>query len=291
MYIHIGSIRNKEVFMIKRVILCIALFAGFLNGLSAQLWSKGDISKEPWNVSLKNMKVGELVIEDYYSGMGGRYDAVLATSWLPAEGTPPKPVKYELYCPEENDFMAIDEFGNRGEKDWFEYENDRRYDEWAEMYAPGKCFDGKTDTAWCEGAKGDGIGEVVIAKVDVGRPVQIWSGFGKSQSIWEKNNRPKNIEIYILKGEYTGAGVSSINYRITAVAKKALTLADINGWQKLDLDEFKNYRSENAFGNPAYNFSEYDDSFIAIKILSVYKGSKYNDTLITEIANMKEEAK
>ena len=268
-----------------KIIVIVAFTPLALAPASAQLWNIGDISKQGWNVGLRDIKVGDVVVPEYIGGFHGAHDAVLASSWLAAEGTPPRPIKYRLYAPEENDRIVIDENGERRDKDEVEWENTDRYNCWAAMYAAGSCTDGKTDTAWCEGVEGDGIGEVVIAKVDIEKPVKIWAGFGRSQSIWEKNNRPKDIEVYILKGENLGENVNDKNYRLTAVAKKRLTLSDMNGWQPLDLSGYEGFRYGRAFGKEEYDFNSDDESFIAIKILSVYRGTKYRDTLITEISN------
>ena len=149
----------------KKAIVSILITAIVSNAVFAQLWTKGALEQSDWNLSLKKMKVGDTLEKEYYPCFGGKYDAVLASSWLPAEGNPPR----TLMANEK------DENGDSWDESEIDWANQNRYDSWTEMYGPGKCFDGKTDTAWCEGKSDDGIGEVVIAWVDVKRPVRIWT--------------------------------------------------------------------------------------------------------------------
>ena len=68
------------------------------------------------------------------------------------------------------------------------------------------------------------------------------------------------------------------------VGEKTLTLKDVNGWQKLNLDEYKEIDSEEFKKLDPYELSQ-SGTFLAIKILSVYPGTKYKDTLISEVSN------
>lgn len=260
--------------MKKKMFVCIFVLSMFNTFTFAQLWPKGALKHSDWNLSLKNMKVGDILEKEYISCFGGKNDAVLASSWLAAEGTPPK--KLQPYEKDENG-DSWDEY----EIDWA---NNNRYDTWTEMYGPGKCFDGKTDTAWCEGVAGDGIGEIVIAWVDVKRPVRIWTGFGKSQKTWETNNRPKDIKIFIIQGEVVGQSVNGPNYKMKVIGEKKLTLKDINDWQPLDLGEYNEIDVGYYKKLDSYELQK-SNTFIAVQILSVYPGTKYKDTLISEISN------
>lgn len=260
--------------MKKKMFVCIFVLSMFNTFTFAQLWPKGALKQSDWNLSLKNMKVGDILEKEYISCFGGENDAVLASSWLAAEGTPPK--KLQPYEKDENG-DSWDEY----EIDWA---NNNRYDTWTEMYGPGKCFDGKTDTAWCEGVAGDGIGEIVIAWVDVKRPVRIWTGFGKSQKTWETNNRPKDIKIFIIQGEVVGQSVNGPNYKMKVIGEKKLTLKDINDWQPLDLGEYNEIDVGYYKKLDSYELQK-SNTFIAVQILSVYPGTKYKDTLISEISN------
>lgn len=258
----------------KKSIICILILSLFSSFTFAQLWPKGALKQSDWNLSLKNMKVGDVLEKEYISCFGGENDAVLASSWLAAEGNPPKKLQ-----PNEKD-----ENGDSWDEYEIDWANQFRYDTWTEMYGPGKCFDGKTDTAWCEGVEGDGIGEVVIAWVDVKRPVRIWSGFGKSQKTWQTNNRPKDIKVFIIQGEIVGQSVNGPNYKMKVIGEKKLTLKDINGWQPLDLGEYNEIDVGYYKKLDSYELQK-SNTFIAVQILSVYPGTKYKDTLISEISN------
>ena len=260
--------------IMKKTIVSILITAIISNAVFAQLWTKGALEQSDWNLSLKKMKVGDTLEKEYYPCFGGKYDAVLASSWLSAEGNPPRTLKAN----------EKDENGDSWDESEIDWANKNRYDSWTEMYGPGKCFDGKTDTAWCEGKSDDGIGEVVIAWVDVKRPVRIWSGFGKSEKLWKENNRPKDIKVFVIQGEVIGHSVNSPNYKMKVVGEKTLTLKDVNGWQKLNLDEYKEIDSEEFKKLDPYELSQ-SGTFLAIKILSVYPGTKYKDTLISEVSN------
>ena len=84
---HRGAFGGK---MNKKIFACIFALSMFNTFIFAQLWPKGALKQSDWNISLKNMKVGDVLEKEYISCFGGEYDAVLASSWLAAEGNPPK---------------------------------------------------------------------------------------------------------------------------------------------------------------------------------------------------------
>ena len=67
-------------------------------------------------------------------------------------------------------------------------------------------------------------------------------------------------------------------------AKKKLTLKDINDWQPLDLGEYNEVDEWYYKKLDSYELQE-SNTFLAVQILSVYPGTKYKDTLISEISN------
>ncbi|NMB75258.1 MAG: hypothetical protein GYA21_09020 [Myxococcales bacterium] len=148
-----------------------------------------------------------------------------------------------------------------------------RRDEWSCMYAADKAFDGKVETAWCEGVKGTGAGEVVLVKVDVSRSISIWTGLGKSPALFAANARPRKVALWVLAAEKAlahqyGTGFSGIR----VLARGEAELADQNGFQELALPKF-----ELPEGTAA--------TFLAIQILSVYPGKRYPDCCISEVVN------
>ncbi len=118
------------------------------------------------------------------------------------------------------------------------------------LYDIDNIFDDDDNTAWVEGAEGDGIREWIqfdfykeykVARID------IISGYSKSRSIFKTNNRIKNLEILLSDG-------STLN----------LDLKDTMDRQQIEIE-------------PHVTKS------IKFIIKDVYKGSKYEDTCISEM--------
>ncbi len=69
-------------------------------------------------------------------------------------------------------------------------------------YDPPLALDGKLETAWCEGARGDGVGEWIEVRAqhlpDWRSPlcwVLIVPGYAKSQAVYERNGRITRLRI------------------------------------------------------------------------------------------------
>ena len=112
-------------------------------------------------------------------------------------------------------------------------------------------------TAWVEGKKDEGIGEYLeyYFKNDSPRITEIIisNGYMKSEETWKNNNRVKKLKLY----------VNSIPFGV-------LNLKDSRTDQ---------YFSVGTLGHSKNG----TDLILKCEILEVYKGSKYNDTAITEI--------
>ena len=112
-------------------------------------------------------------------------------------------------------------------------------------------------TAWVEGKKDEGIGEYLeyYFKNDSPRITEIIisNGYMKSEETWKNNNRVKKLKLY----------VNGIPFGI-------LNLKDSRTDQYFELGTL----GHNKNGT---------DLILKFEILEVYKGSKYNDTAITEI--------
>jgi hypothetical protein len=118
-------------------------------------------------------------------------------------------------------------------------------------YGPENLFDDNSATAWVEGSDGDGIGEAVVVRFPEPRTVaklQIRNGYTKNNDIFSKNNRVRTVVVLDSAGGRT-----------------EVRLDDSGDWQTLSLD-----------GQELL-------SWIAIEIDSVYRGSKYRDTAISEL--------
>lgn len=118
-------------------------------------------------------------------------------------------------------------------------------------YSPNNLIDGAYHTCWCEGVEGDGINEKVVFKLEdeakIDR-VSIVNGFDKSESLYLKNNRIKTLTLIFDDGE------------------EVIELEDsYNCYQTIKLDK------------------EHISSKLIVQINSVYAGSEYQDTCISEI--------
>jgi hypothetical protein len=203
------------------------------------------------NAALKDLKVGSTIAR-LDSSLTGAF-VPWSTSLLRAEGKPPAPPK----LPEGEEDVTNQAAWTR--------------DEWTCMYGAQRAMDNDPKTAWCEGTKDDGIGEVVLAHVDPANPVRIWGGLGKSPALYAANSRPRKVRVTLLQGKRGDISeVGVIFTDLVAIGQHEVELKDTNGYQDLPLP--KATLDPNAGG-----------TFVAIQILSVYRGAKYHDTCVCEI--------
>ena len=122
-------------------------------------------------------------------------------------------------------------------------------------HRPQCAKDGNRSTAWVEGGSSfDGWLKLDLATPTALNGLHIWSGYHKSQDLFYKNNRPHRISVMV---EYDG-GAQNFQF-------------DLN--DSMDVQTI-------SFGE---NFNQVKITSITITILSVYSGTKYNDTCISEI--------
>jgi hypothetical protein len=119
-------------------------------------------------------------------------------------------------------------------------------------YAPGNVMDGNDRTAWVEGASGNGVGQWI--KVGFDSPAKISSiyfknGYGKSASAFKKNARVRDIEISTQSGSYVR------------------TVPDQRAEMKILLPR---------------KLADKKTKWVKLTIKSIYPGTKYKDTAITE---------
>lgn len=181
------------------------------------------------------------------TGLVGTAD-LWATSFLPAEGArPARPADYDPMT-----------------------EGESYLHEWTCMYAASRLSDGDVATAWAEGANGDGIGEIVLLPIDTSKPIRIRAGFAKSQALYTANNRPRDIKLYVISAGKFDATQSGVIYEnLSVVLTHSAALADRNEFQTIVL--------------PPHTAGQH--SLLAIEIRSVYRGTRYRDTLISEVTN------
>ncbi|HIY01825.1 MAG TPA: protein kinase [Candidatus Blautia faecipullorum] len=119
-------------------------------------------------------------------------------------------------------------------------------------HAPSNAIDGSSSTAWVESAAGQGEGEALTLTLNGVYRVsgfRINAGYQKSNDIYYKNSRPAALRVTFSDGSSTDA-----------------ELGDFIGQQEITFS------------------SAVDTSSVTFSILSVFPGSKYQDTAITEIS-------
>ncbi|WP_338236789.1 NADase-type glycan-binding domain-containing protein [Persicobacter diffluens] len=215
------------------------------------------------NSELKKVSEFENIdISLYYSFDGSSSN--WCTSYLKPGGIAPKnPTQDEIVKAYELDDPDIIE----------ELEAQRRdFVNWSCKYSPLQ-LQADHNSAWVEGVEGSGAGEIVLTFLDIFKPIEIWAGYGKSPGLFSANNRPHNINVYVLQvdsSEDTENG--KLFSGLTRVAVHQIALKDFNGFQDVDLDLPE-------------NLDRSKDYLIAIELIDVYAGRKYNDTCISVIRN------
>ena len=118
-------------------------------------------------------------------------------------------------------------------------------------HSADRICDGSLNDAWVEGASGQGIGENVRFTFDdvyCFSGMRINAGYQKTEDLYYKNSRPKKIKLTFSDGR-----------------SKSFKLKDYYGMQQIDFDE------------------PIESDSVRVTIVSVYKGKKYKDTVISEI--------
>ena len=118
------------------------------------------------------------------------------------------------------------------------------------VYGAAFLNDGDTSTPWEEGVEGDGIGEQITYEPEAGTKLQvirIYPGNGRSDKAFQENNRPKTITLEI-DGKKQILNFDDAGHFYTFSSKKPVTAKQVK-----------------------------------LIINSVYQGSKWQDTCISEV--------
>jgi hypothetical protein len=202
-----------------------------------------------------------------------------ATSILPAEGTPPE-------APTGDDPDGEAELSYRQE-----------LAEWSCMYGPRQVVDGNPATAWSEGVPGNGEGEVIVVHLGDAVAAEIWTGFGRSERLHKRNGRPRRVRLYVLQALSGMANQFDLTLgHFLVLARETVELDDLNTYQPLPLPAFEVVTDREERIDLLAPFFDGDVPgwalnpmrpveavYLAIEILSVYPGSVYEDTLISEV--------
>jgi len=133
-----------------------------------------------------------------------------------------------------------------------------------DLYRVDNVSDGKMDTAWVEGSPWQGLGESIYVEVPADHTpagMVIVSGYAKDQATFEKNSRPKRLKVLVEK--HTVAYVD---------------LADTREPQRFALSPAA-IEANKPTKRKSYS--------VELRIVSVYPGTKYTDTCISEVRWLK----
>jgi hypothetical protein len=158
---------------------------------------------------------------------------------------------------------------------------------WTCTYGPPNLVDGDVRTAWVEGAAGLGVGELVVVPLS-GPQAEIRAGYGKSPELYQQNARPRRVEVLVLgQGLLWVGGQYDDWFGLPVLGRHEVELRDVDGWQPLPLP---------AAGPPPAGWApsagphaekpepaKQRPTYVAIRILSAYSGTKYEDTCISEV--------
>ena len=132
----------------------------------------------------------------------------------------------------------------------------------ANEYFPENAHDLSYEFVWAEGVKGNGIGEYLLYTFDGAAPriteIKVVNGYVKSEVAYRNNARVKKLKVYY-------------NNEVLGI----LNLKDIRGTQTFKFEPI-------GFADRE-NLGSAKDWTLKFEILEVYKGLKFEDTVISEI--------
>jgi hypothetical protein len=173
-----------------------------------------------------------------------------------------------------------------------------------DRFEPNKLFDGDIKTAWAEGSAGPGIDVQIIFDIPTpgystalkngAKQINIVNGFASTKDLFSANNRVKEFVLALYVAVDIGEDENYCSrYALNLYDTKTFQLKDTMDKQSLKLDlDFANLkdfwrRSRDTYrskGNSVFE-GEYGRYVFGVLIIkSVYKGSKYDDTCISEIS-------
>jgi hypothetical protein len=174
-------------------------------------------------------------------------------------------------------------------------------------YGGYNLFDRDPATAWVEGMEGDGVGEAFTIGIgeELKENMYILNGYQKSGELFKQNNRIKTLRLSLYIGFMIPGDVTEIYayfYVVPFGEPKEIQLDDSFGLLTIPLpfdiagaEEFKeNQREvfEEDFKTRIEAIQQVAGSdemktkvqyFLKCEILEIYKGSKYDDTCLSDI--------
>lgn len=165
------------------------------------------------------------------------------------------------------------------------------YNNW--RYGAQNILDKNMETAWVEGVEGSGIGEFIFSFVTSNfRTVTIFGGFAKNLALWEQNNRVKRMKLTIhigINAEGFVTEVADVYQSLQLPGEFFIDLEDVSRMQTFNfpvkedsLIQFRE-RAVERF-NQEFDVSIKNlNTILRLEIVDIYRGSKYDDTCISEL--------
>ncbi len=160
-----------------------------------------------------------------------------------------------------------------------------------EYYGPGQASDGNRDTAWVEGKKGSGIGEKIYCDI-IGFSVDkvpqfrvdflVINGYARDKKLFKANNRVRKAKFTVYEAQWDVCGDQYAQRfgRLMKNMSKVVKLRDSLDEQIISMDVGASKSIKKKSGHSVMFMAE-------LEILDVYKGSKFNDTCISEFRVIK----
>ena len=155
-----------------------------------------------------------------------------------------------------------------------------------------QAVDSKIETAWCEGASGSGIGETLELQFQPtgATKITVLNGYGENRKLYENNNRVKDYEVTITtrngrffkkKGQFIDNGCMPGDERDCEYLNMPNSLKEYDSC----IQEIRKncVEADGSLGNDILLNEPLCITKIEIKILSIYKGNKFDDTCIAEV--------
>ena len=161
-------------------------------------------------------------------------------------------------------------------------------------YPPSHLFDAAFNTCWVSKLEKGKENPAVLFRLPGMNKiiVNIFSGYGKSKELYDKNSRPKKVQFSVFAAVNPQGYVSERGALYKAVEfprKKVISLADSFGVQSVTLDfsrqELTDFRKKVV--------QDYDSAFemakagtclvLKMEILEAWQGTQYDDICISEI--------
>ncbi|MDD2278287.1 MAG: hypothetical protein PHD06_04290 [Bacteroidales bacterium] len=173
-------------------------------------------------------------------------------------------------------------------------DKDQVEEEWANYkYGSINLTDGDIKTAWVEGEPDDGVGQSVYISIPNNcRTINIFNGYTKSKTLFAQNNRVKRLKLRCYLAINPEGYVTEIADAFLLAPYPQdfyLDLKDMDSLQTFafpifpeEIDIFKSQAKKEYLENytePIIQMAV----IIQLEIKSVYKGTKYNDTCISEV--------